>query len=230
MRLLLVLAVVAFAFADTAFAQVKTPDPVPVLAPFSRALQLVVVTTNDWNEVPGTARLFERTRANAHWKAVGARFPVVVGRNGLALAEAANFPVPVSFADMPFKKEGDGRSPAGLFPLTAAFGTAANPGQIKLSYTKLDEYTECVDDVRSTFYNRIVNRVQVGNFDWNSSEKMLEVGPEYELGLVVGYNSFPVTKGSGSCIFLHIRNPYLVQMPAEMFERYRRPWKLPKIK
>ena len=101
--------------------------------------------------------------------------------------------------------------------------------------------------------------MQVGNFDWKSSEKMFTITPEYDLGVFVGYNSFPVEKGRGSCIFLHIwkdsitgtagctamerrnmetlltwlspaKNPYLVQMPKEIYEKRRKEWKLPKLK
>ncbi len=72
-----------------------------------------------------------------------------------------------------------------MFPLTFAFGRPDKPGDVKLSYTKLESYSECVDDVASSHYNKLVNRLKVGNFDWKSSEKMLEVGPEYDLGLFV---------------------------------------------
>ena len=157
------------------------------------------------------------------------------------------------------KLEGDGKSPAGFFPLTAAFGVSTKPSALLMPYTKLDQYTECVDDVKSSFYNRMVNRMQVGNFDWKSSEKMLAVGPQYELGVFVGYNSFPVERGKGSCIFLHIwkdaltgtagctamkrqdlellvswlspaKNPYLVQLAQDVYNSSRKSWNLPKLK
>jgi D-alanyl-D-alanine dipeptidase len=157
------------------------------------------------------------------------------------------------------KQEGDANSPAGLFPLTSAFGTSTKPNAVELPYTKMDQWTECVDDVKSNHYNRIVNRMQVGNFDWKSSEKMLAVGAQYDLGVFVAYNSYPVEKGRGSCIFLHVwkdaatgtagctamerrnlerlvvwasppKNPYLVQMPLEMYDKRRKTWNLPKLK
>lgn len=157
------------------------------------------------------------------------------------------------------KMEGDGRSPAGLFPLTTSFGSSSKPNSVELPYTKLDEFTECVDDPQSSFYNRIVNRMQVGNFDWKSSEKMHSIVPEYDLGVFVAYNTYPVEKGRGSCIFLHIwkdansptagctamdrrdlermiawlspaKNPYLVQMPKKVYDSRRKAWKLPKLR
>lgn len=244
-------------------AQVKTPQPPLTKTPFAESLQTVVITTKDWTAIQGSARLFERKNVKSKWKSVGDDFDVVVGEKGLAIA-----------ADMPWqkwqkaipiiqelrKKEGDLRSPAGLFPLTETFGANIKPASARMPYTKLGEFTECVDDPNSTFYNRIVDRMHVGNFDWSSSEKMLAVGDQYSLGVFVAYNSYrELVKGNGSCIFLHIwkdantatggctamergslekitnwldpaKNPYLVQLPAEEYKKYQKSWKLPKLK
>ena len=244
--------ILALAFA--ASAQIKKAEPPAVKPDFGKSLQIVVVVTKDWNAIEGRARMFERSNTSSKWKADGEDFAVVVGRSGLAMAEARS-----GDASAKVKKEGDGNSPAGMFPLTESFGTGSKPNAVELPYTKLVEYTECVDDVRSHFYNRIVNRMQVGNFDWSSSEKMLAIGEQYNLGIFVGYNSYPVEKGLGSCIFLHIwksptdgaagcaamerRNletlvawaapskiPYLVQYPADVYEKNRKKWNLPKFK
>jgi L,D-peptidoglycan transpeptidase YkuD (ErfK/YbiS/YcfS/YnhG family) len=221
--------------------------------------QAVVVTVKDWNQVQGTAQLFERENLKAEWIAAGKRFPVVVGENGFALAREMTGRLNKTDAAREFKKEGDGKSPAGVFPLLSAFGSAAKPAFVKVPYTQLEERTECVDDPNSFHYNKIVNRIQVGIFDWKSSEKMLAVGAEYDLGVFVAYNSNPVVKGNGSCIFLHIwknagsgtagctameradmekvlgwldadKNPVLIQMPVEQYKSYQASWKLPKIK
>ncbi|HMJ09059.1 MAG TPA: L,D-transpeptidase family protein [Pyrinomonadaceae bacterium] len=256
----IVLAFSVSLFAYAAFSQVKKPLPPAVKKPLSESLQAVVVTTKDWNAVQGKARLFERSSADADWKPVGESFPVVVGRSGLALG--ADTPETWRMAKAavppPVKHEGDGKSPAGFFPLTFAFGSGSAPAAVKLPYTPLAEFTECVDDVNSNHYNKIVNRMQVGNFDWKSSEKMLAVGPVYERGVFVAYNSYPAKAGDGSCIFLHIwkdnatgtsgctamersdleglltrldpaKNPYLVQLPDDAYNEQKRSWKLPKI-
>jgi zinc D-Ala-D-Ala dipeptidase len=234
-------------------AQVKTPQPPPVKIPFAESLQAVVVTTDTAASVQGTARLYERRSAKSKWKSVGDDFAVVVGRNGLGWS-LDTAPEGISS----FKKEGDGRSPAGMFPLTFAFGRPDKPGEIKLSYSKLEDYSECVDDVSSTHYNKLVDRLKVGVFDWKSSEKMLEIGPEYDLGMFVAHNSYPVRRGDGSCIFLHVwkdaatgtagctamerenlirilawadpkKNPYLVQLTGTDHKKYQKAWNLPKL-
>jgi D-alanyl-D-alanine dipeptidase len=221
----------------------------------SKSLQAVVVKTSDWNNFQGAAQRFERANVKSRWKPVGKSFPVVVGKNGLAWSDDAR----MKAETQPHKVEGDGRAPAGIFDLTFAFGSPAKPADVKLPYTRLEEWTECVDDVKSSHYNKIVDRMKVGNFDWKSSEKMLEVGAQYELGVFVAHNSKPPVKGKGSCIFLHIwkdnstgtagctamargdiekilgwlapdKKPVLVQMPAADYKRFQKLWKLPLTK
>lgn len=244
-----------FLFAAAVFAQIKRPEPPPVKPDYSASLQAVVVTTDGWDATKGKARLYERKNTNSEWKAVGDGFSVTVGRSGMAIDDSTQWGSP---GDGVAKKEGDGRSPAGLMPLTYAFGKA-DKFNTKLKYLKLLENTECVDDVKSHHYNKIVNSSQVGIFDWKSSEKMFEITPEYDLGVFVAYNSYPAVKGRGSCIFLHIwkssdtptsgctamsrddlervvawldpkKNPYLVQMPESTYKRYEKKWKLPNLK
>jgi len=246
-------------FSVTGFAQVKTVPTPAVKVPFKDSLQAVVVTTIDWSATQGTAQLFERKNTKAKWNSVGNSFPVVVGRNGLETTREHAWQMDVTSLLGRQKREGDGKSPAGLFPLTFAFGNADSLGSSKLNYQKLTEFTECVDDINSTFYNKIAHRLHVGNFDWKSSEKMAEITPEYDLGVFVAYNSYPVVSGKGSCIFLHIwkdatsptsgctamergnlekitawldptKNPYLVQLPDDQYSIYRKLWNLPKLK
>jgi len=247
-----------YLFTVSLFAQVKiVPTPTPKI-PFSASLQTVVVTTKDWTATNGTAQIFERKNTKSNWKSVGESFPVVIGKNGMAWGLGLNA-LPSDTGMILMKKEGDGKSPAGIFPLTSAFGTIEKAGFIKFPYTKIQEWTECIDDVNSNHYNKIVNRMQAGVFDWKSSEKMLEIGAEYDLGIFVGHNINPISKGSGSCIFLHIwkdanettlgctamarenienllkffdpsKNPVLIQLPQDSYKQYQKAWKLPKLK
>lgn len=219
------------------------------------SLQAVVVTTKGWNDVQGTAKLFSRANKKSAWKQTGKSFAIVVGKNGLAWSDDARTKAETE----PHKIEGDGRAPAGIFFLPSSFGSPEKPAFVKLPYTRLEEWTECVDDVKSTHYNKIVDRMKVGNFDWASSEKMLAIGEQYELGVFVAHNSAPPVNGKGSCIFLHIwktgstgtagctamakeniervlswldpaQKPVLIQMPEIAYQRFQAQWKLPKIK
>jgi D-alanyl-D-alanine dipeptidase len=169
------------------------------------ARQLILVTTPDWNSVQGKLQRFERKKAKGKWQKMGEVMPVVVGKSGLAWGEGLH-EASVYQPNQPIKREGDGKSPAGIFKLTSAFGTIAVGGttSLKIPYTPIVESTECVDDVKSGKYNTIVDRYKVSFLDWKSSEKMLSVGEQYALGVFVAHNSDPVQKGMGSCIFLHI--------------------------
>jgi D-alanyl-D-alanine dipeptidase len=256
MKLKAIVIVLIF-FCANLSAQVKTITPSKPLAPFLQSLQAVVVTTKDWSAMTGEAQVYERATNKSNWKAIGKSFPVVIGKNGMAWSDGLN-ELPSDTGRLLMKTEGDGKSPAGIFHLTSAFGTIEKSGQINLPYTKLEEWTECVDDVNSTNYNRIVNRMQIGNFDWKSSEKMLEIRPQYDLGVFVEHNS-EKQSGGGSCIFLHIwkdassgtagctamgrgnmetvlywldpkKNPVLIQLPVEDYRKFQINWKLPKLK
>ncbi len=253
----IILSLLFLFFVTAASAQVKKPLPPRVEIPYSESLQAVVVTTKNWSASNGAAQIFERANGKANWTKIGASFPVVVGKNGMAWSDGLN-ELPSDVGRLLMKTEGDGKSPAGIFSLTSAFGTAAKNDRIKLPYLKLTESTECVDDVKSSFYNRLVDRNRVGNYDWKSSEKMLQIAPQYDLGVFVEHN-FERQKGAGSCIFLHIwkdeksgtagctamarenmesvaarldpnKNPVLIQLPADSYRKYQTQWKLPKLK
>jgi L,D-peptidoglycan transpeptidase YkuD (ErfK/YbiS/YcfS/YnhG family) len=108
-----------------------------------------------------------------------------VGRNGVAAPGA--------------KREGDGRTPYGSYPMRGGFGVYANPGLAKawLVTTSRDVW---VDDSRSSLYNTH-QRTPV-NGRWRSAETM-RVSPPYNFAQVIGYNESRV-RGRGSAIFLHV--------------------------
>ena len=221
---------------------------------FARARQLVLVTTADWDAVAGSLQCYERKSAKAKWQPVGARIAVVVGGKGLGWGVGLH----ELSGDGPVKREGDGKAPAGIFKLSAAFGYApAHEARwLKLPYLPLDANTECVDDVKSANYNLILDKSRVPRVDWNSSERMREV-EGYRWGIVVAHNAAPPVPGKGSCIFLHIwrgpdkgtagctameqpnletlmrwldpkKHPVLVQLPAAEYTRLQTSWQLPR--
>ena len=233
---------------------VSTSAATPAAPPLAlaRATQLLVVTTATWDTTAGTLRRYSRDATGA-WRAEGARVPVVVGRTGLAWGVG----VAPDAAGEPAKREGDGKAPAGLFPLGTAFGFAPSAKAVgtRLPYLRLVETTECVDDPASAQYNAIVDRARVPRVDWTSSERMRRIDL-YRLGVVVDYNARPAAAGRGSCIFLHVwrgrrsstagctamaepalaeivhwldpsRRPALVQLTDAAYARRRAAWGLP---
>lgn len=215
----------------------------PTLDLLTGSRQAIVVTTPDWNATRGTLQRFERNGES--WTAVGAPIDVVIGRSGLAWGGGLLSEQPLPGA--PVKREGDGKSPAGIFALGTAFGFASS-ADLRLPYKQLRDATECVDDSASMYYNTIVDRDAVLRIDWSSSEKMRSID-QYRWGAVVQHNT-PPRAGGGSCIFLHIwngpssttsgctamrqedvetllrwldpgANPRLVQLPAAEYERFK---------
>jgi D-alanyl-D-alanine dipeptidase len=170
------------------------------------SMQILVVTTQDWNAVDGVLQAYERPGTHKKWKAVGEPIPIVVGKNGLGwgvgLASASD--EKSRKAGDPVKHEGDGKSPAGVFRLSTSFGYATErQAGWKMPYVSLTPSVECVDDASSKFYNRVLDRATVTP-DWNSSEHMLRPDALYRWGLVADHNADPATPGVGSCIFMHI--------------------------
>jgi D-alanyl-D-alanine dipeptidase len=181
--------------------------------PFVGSTQLIVVVTSSWGAVEGQLQRFERTAVHEPWCRFGKPIPIVVGRNGLGwgIDLVAADDLNLRLASDPVKKEGDGKSPAGIFDLGTVFGYSAQPlPGLKFPYLTLTESIECVDDVNSKYYNRIVDRSAVAA-DWNSSEHMRDVGESYRWGIVVDHNRTIAKRnqkapepGGGSCVFLHI--------------------------
>ena len=98
------------------------------------------------------------------------------------------------------KREGDGRTPSGVFSLRSGFGTARNPGLATgFGWFKAGRRDVWVDDPRSRLYNTHQQRPVRGR--WRSAEK-LRIEP-YRTAQVIGYNQAR-TPGRGSAIFLHV--------------------------
>jgi len=179
--------------------------------PFVGSTQLIVVATSNWDAVEGQLQRFERV--HKRWRPLGEPIPIVVGRNGMGWGigvVAADDPNARLSSD-PVKTEGDGKSPAGIFELGTVFGYSDRPPPgLKFPYLTLTKSIECVDDVNSKYYDRIVDRSAVAA-DWNSSEHMRDTGESYRWGIVVDHNRTIARHnqdlpqpGGGSCIFLHI--------------------------
>jgi D-alanyl-D-alanine dipeptidase len=241
-----------FALPGALSAQGPEPQPLHV------SQQMIVVTTPDWNTVEGHLQRYERAQPEASWKPVGEPIAIVVGKKGMGWGAgiiATDSPT-LRSPDDPVKKEGDGKSPAGVFEFGTAFGYAANkPAAWKLPYVVLTPSIECVDDASSHSYNQIVDRSTVTP-DWHSSEHMSQAGIAYRWGAVIGHNIDPTLPGVGSCVFMHIwsgphagtagctampqdqlepilawldpaKNPILVQAPIAPYEKLRQLWSLP---
>lgn len=176
------------------------PEPNAVLA---GSRQLVLVVVPDWDASRGMLAAFDRDLAGAWRQRVPAR-PVFVGRHGSAWGLGLHRPP----AGGPRKREGDGRSPAGVFAIRTAFGAAATC-ETGLVYRPLTVHDWCIDVAESPLYDRIVDARTVGaDAVAGSTEPMrrdLHLGGDesYALGFVIDHNPGH-EPGAGSCIFAHL--------------------------
>ncbi len=115
-------------------------------------------------------------------------FPAVIGRNGLA--------------DPGDKKEGDGKTPQGIYDIRRSFGydTHFSTG---IDYTPVTQEDRWVDDPLSADYNTWVKHTTASSF-----ESLKRNDDLYHVAAVIEYNTMDIKKGAGSAIFLHIWRTY----------------------
>ncbi|MFH1020780.1 MAG: L,D-transpeptidase family protein [Pseudomonadota bacterium] len=134
-----------------------------------------------------TAKLYVLEKKHNTWRIAFPPLPALIGGNG--------------FAPPGEKKEGDVRTPSGVFALKRAFGYAAKI-DTRLSYQQTGADDIWVDDITSPDYNRCVRK---GETSAASFENMKLNDDRYKYGIVIEYNTEPIVKGAGSAIFIHVR-------------------------
>ena len=127
----------------------------------------------------------------------------VIGHTGIGWGQGLHGAGAPAGRAGPVKREGDGRSPAGIFALGPSYGVAptAPPGT-RVKYTAVSEPWRCVDDAASAHYNRVLDERTVAK-DWTSAEDMRRRDRLYDWVIDVRHNPAAVA-GAGSCIFLHV--------------------------
>lgn len=167
------------------------------------ARQMVLVIVRDWNADHGTLRTF--VRDGDGWRAQMPATPVVIGRHGAAWGLGLQ---PAQAGDGPAKREGDLRSPAGVFRIGTTFGYAAH-ADTAMPYRASTATDYCVDVSGTRYYNRIVDAAEVGRDAVEGATEPMRRDlafhgdQRYRLGFFIDSN--PQAKpGHGSCIFGHI--------------------------
>lgn len=145
--------------------------------------QLLLVLTNKPQQFKASVHCLEKR--NGVWQFAMPPMSASVGRNGIA--------------DPGQKREGDGMSPAGIFPIGMAFGYDEECAT-KMPYQQMFADDIWVDDPAAADYNRLT---KVADSLAKSYEFMRRRDELYRQGLVVEYNTNPVVAGHGSAIFIH---------------------------
>jgi L,D-peptidoglycan transpeptidase YkuD (ErfK/YbiS/YcfS/YnhG family) len=145
--------------------------------------QLLVV----YNEKPEsfTAVFVALEKKDDKWIVKQSPIEAGIGKNGFALPNE--------------KKEGDGKSPTGIFRIGKLFSYEKQLNTLleNQQTTKDDKW---IDDVNSPDYNKHIS----GSTDAKSYENLLLNNGVYKYCTVIEYNTNPVVKGKGSAIFFHL--------------------------
>jgi L,D-peptidoglycan transpeptidase YkuD (ErfK/YbiS/YcfS/YnhG family) len=147
--------------------------------------QVLLVTNDDPSGF--TATLYALEKRGAVWRNALPPVPALIGRKGFALPGE--------------KKEGDLRTPSGVFALKRTFGYGPEI-ESRMPYRQAGEEDIWVDDAASPAYNRWVRK---GETSAASFEIMKRQDDRYRYGIVVEYNTDPIIPGAGSAIFIHVR-------------------------
>jgi L,D-peptidoglycan transpeptidase YkuD (ErfK/YbiS/YcfS/YnhG family) len=120
----------------------------------------------------------------------GLAMPCAIGRSGACPAEV--------------KREGDGMTPAGVWPVRAALfrpGRAAPPPGLVLPWRWVRDTDGWSDDPADPAYNRPVRHPHR-----HSAERLIRDDALYDIIVLLGHNDAPPVPGRGSAIFLHCWN------------------------
>jgi L,D-peptidoglycan transpeptidase YkuD (ErfK/YbiS/YcfS/YnhG family) len=204
--------------AQAAGAKAPEPSPSPIVAANQ---QLLLVRSATWFTPKGTLDRYERDK-EGHWTPAGPTIPVSLGRNGMGWGRGLH----AQPKSGPFKREGDGRSPAGAFALSRAFGTAdALPaGAHDFPYLHAQSTSYCVEDLRSKSYNQIIDAAELPRAAWEKWSELKRADGLFDWAVIVRQNQPNPERGAGSCVFLHVwRGPQMptsgcTAMPHEQIE------------
>ena len=165
----------------TTFRSTQTPEIFKTLN--DSIQQVILVEDCSGSGIPQTLTLWEKK--NKTWVKVSDPILAVVGRNGIAKEGE--------------KREGDGKTPSGVYPLGPAFGYADSI-LTGLDYRQVTKNDFWVDDIESPQYNQWVQ----GTPQAKSFEQLRRDDDLYKYGVVINYNVDPIVPGNGSAIFLHV--------------------------
>ncbi len=99
------------------------------------------------------------------------------------------------------EKEGDKKTPLGVYNLTTPFGIKDDPGAA-MPYTKVTEYHYWCGDSSSQYYNKLMDERTCDRKHTSADEYLIDYVGEYNYAMFIDYNAAGVPH-KGSCIFLH---------------------------
>lgn len=162
--------------------------------------QCVVGVADSWNSSHVTLRYYEKN--GGAWRQTGSEWTGRLGKSGLVWGLGLH-PVP---AGATVKKEGDLRSPAGVFRLGGAWGYDRSiQKHPKLFYRQVTARDLWVEDAASPHYNRHLVLDKDPATAWEKKQQMRQGDYPHSLKLFIAHNAYPdIVPNAGSSIFFHI--------------------------
>ena len=177
--MLKLLAALLLVFVPPVFAD-ESPEWVSSLKAAENASQLAIVSrTNGSNALFS----FHEKDDTGTWREI-VSCPAYIGKKGLGKT-----------------REGDMKTPVGVYTFTMAFGILEDPG-CPMGYTKVDESHYWVGDSNSDRYNQFVSTRDYDSFNRKQSEHIIDYDLAYKYCLNISWNDNG-TPNKGSAIFLH---------------------------
>ena len=181
-----------------------SPQPIP-----SSCRALLVAQPDSWDSQSSELQLYRRKNSSSSWISTGIPIKVHLGRRGLAWGRGLHPNQPGIQ-----KKEGDKKSPAGLFHLgSILYGYDTQADLPNWRYRQVTDRDLWVEDPSSPLYNR--HLILSPHQPFPSGELyhlMRQSDPAHALKLFIRHNAPPhVLPGAGSAIFFHLcRGPLSV--------------------
>ena len=147
---------------------------------------VLITLSGDRSSDSGTLNVYrkEDTAAGRTYK-LQLSVPAKLGKNGLYKT-----------------KEGDSKTPVGIFKMNTPFGRADKLEGFPDNYLKVDANYYWDGDSESSLYNKMVNASVYKAFDKSKSEHIVDYGAYYNYCIDTGYNA-DCTPYKGSAIYLH---------------------------
>lgn len=164
--------------------------------------QLIVSIAPDWSAWQGRLQRYERG-PDGTWRKVGESVPVLYGKNGLAWGRGVRGTAEPGLR----KREGDGRSPAGVFAIGTIYSNDARlPEGADFPFHQVTTRDAWPDDPANPRYNQHVLLAE-GETEpaWFAAQRMRTGDAAYRWRVEIRHNADPIEPGAGSATFFHIR-------------------------
>ena len=181
-----------------------SPQPIP-----ASCRAVLVAQPESWDSQSSLLQLYRRATSTSPWSSTEAPIQVHLGRRGLAWGRGLHPNQPGIQ-----KKEGDKKSPAGLFELgSILYGYDTQAGLPHWRYRQVTDRDLWIEDPSSPLYNRHLILSPHQPFPPGELYHLMrQSDPAHALKLFIRHNAPPnALPGAGSAIFFHLcRGPLSV--------------------